>query len=77
MKEALKNRLAVLAVLAMAAPAAFAQTAGSTPEAALGEAQEKVLAIIAIAGLAFITVSLASVGWTVGAKFIKRIGGKA
>jgi hypothetical protein len=77
MKEALKNRLAVLAVLAMSAPAAFAQTAGSTPEAALGEAQEKVLAIIAIAGLAFITVSLASVGWTVGAKFIKRIGGKA
>jgi hypothetical protein len=75
MKEALKNRLAVLAVLAMSAPAAFAQA--TTPEAALDDAKEKVLAIIAIAGLAFITVSLASVGWTVGAKFIKRIGGKA
>ncbi|MBK0113658.1 MULTISPECIES: hypothetical protein [unclassified Delftia] len=75
MKEALKNRLAVLAVLAMSAPAAFAQS--TTPEAAIGDAQDKILAIIAVAGLGFITVALASVGWTVGAKFIKRIGGKA
>lgn len=75
MKEALKNRLAVLAVLAMSAPAAFAQS--TTPEAAIGDAETKVLAIIGVAGLAFITVALATVGWTVGAKFIKRIGGKA
>ncbi|OJX18763.1 MAG: hypothetical protein BGO79_04320 [Delftia sp. 67-8] len=59
----------------MSAPAAFAQA--TTPEAAIGDAQGKILAIIAVAGLAFITVALASVGWTVGAKFIKRIGGKA
>lgn len=75
MENALKNRLAALAVLVMSAPAAFAQA--TTPEAAIGDAETKVLAIIAVAGLAFITVALASVGWTVGAKFIKRIGGKA
>ncbi|MFG0601070.1 hypothetical protein ACF8PL_12115 [Delftia sp. WSY_4] len=75
MKEALKNRLAVLAVLAMSAPVVFAQA--TTPEAAIGDAKDKILAIIAVAGLAFITVALATVGWTVGAKFIKRIGGKA
>lgn len=75
MKEALKNRLAVLAVLAMSAPTAFAQA--TTAEAGIDDAITKVLAIIAIGGLGFITVSLASVGWTVGAKFIKRIGGKA
>lgn len=73
--QKLKNALAIAAVLAMAAPSAFAQA--TTPEAAIGEAQTKILAIIAIAGLAFITVALATVGWTVGAKFIKRIGGKA
>jgi len=73
--QKIKNALAISAVLAMAAPAAFAQS--TTPEAAIGEAQTKILAIIAIAGLAFITVALATVGWTVGAKFIKRIGGKA
>lgn len=73
--QKLKNALAIAAVLAMAAPSAFAQA--TTPEAAIGEAQTKILAIIGIAGLAFITVALATVGWTVGAKFIKRIGGKA
>lgn len=73
--QKIKNALAIAAVLAMAAPSAFAQA--TTPEAAIGEAQTKILAIIAIAGLAFITVALATVGWTVGAKFIKRIGGKA
>ncbi len=73
--QKIKNALAIAAMLAMAAPSAFAQA--TTPEAAIGEAQTKILAIIAIAGLAFITVALATVGWTVGAKFIKRIGGKA
>lgn len=75
MKEALKNRLAVVAVLAMSAPAAFAQA--TTPEAAIGEAESKILTLIAAAGAAFIAVALAGVGWTIGAKFIKRIGGKA
>lgn len=73
--QKMKNALATAAVLVMSAPAAYAQA--TTPEAAIGEAQTKILAIIAIAGLAFITVALATVGWTVGAKFIKRIGGKA
>ncbi|MDR0202571.1 MAG: hypothetical protein LBJ40_10485 [Delftia acidovorans] len=73
--QKIKNALAIAAMLAVSVPSAFAQA--TTPEAAIGEAQTKILAIIAIAGLAFITVALATVGWTVGAKFIKRIGGKA
>ena len=53
---------------------AFAQ---ATPEAAITQAETTILAIVATAGAAFIAVALAGVGWSVGAKFIKRIGGKA
>lgn len=51
--------------------------AQATAEAAIGQAQTEILAIVATAGAAFIAVALAGVGWSVGAKFIKRIGGKA
>ncbi|MFE1572231.1 hypothetical protein ACFIQG_10475 [Comamonas odontotermitis] len=61
-------------VLAGANVAAFA--AGEA-EAAIAGAQTTILAIIAVAGAAYIAVALASVGWEVGAKFIRRIGGKA
>lgn len=54
---------------------AFAQA--TTPEAGLADAIAKVLAIVAVAGAGFIAVALAGVGWNVGAKFIKRMGGKA
>lgn len=73
---ALRNRLAVVAVALMAAPAAFAQTA-ATPEASIGEALTKVLALLAIAGAAYVSISLAGVGWSVGVKFIKRMRGAA
>ncbi len=54
---------------------AFAQA--TTPETGIADALVKILAVIAVAGAGYITVSLASVGWSVGAKFIKRLGGKA
>ena len=66
---------ATAAVLATASAVAFAQSA--TPEAAIADAQATILNIVAVAGAAFIAVALAGVGWSVGAKFIKRIGGKA
>lgn len=51
--------------------------AAGDAEAAIASAQTTILAIIAVAGAAYIAVALASVGWEVGAKFIRRIGGKA
>ncbi len=49
----------------------------TTPEAGIADALAKILLIVAAAGGAYITISLGSVGWSVGAKFIKRLGGKA
>jgi hypothetical protein len=60
---------------ALAFAPAFAQA--TTPETGLADAIAKVLAIVAVAGAGFIAVALAGVGWNVGAKFIKRMGGKA
>lgn len=74
---ALRNRLTAMAVALLSAPAAFAQTASSTPEASIGEALTKVLALLAIAGAAYVSISLAGVGWSVGVKFIKRMRGAA
>ncbi|MET3177090.1 UNVERIFIED_ORG: hypothetical protein ABIC43_000229 [Variovorax guangxiensis] len=73
---ALRNRLTAMAVALLSAPAAFAQTS-STPEASIGEALTKVLALLAIAGAAYVSISLAGVGWSVGVKFIKRMRGAA
>ena len=72
----LRNRLAALAVVLMAAPAAFAQTS-STPESSIGEALAKVLTLLAVAGAAYVSIALAGVGWSVGVKFIKRMRGAA
>lgn len=68
---------ATVGASALAFAPAFAQSTGATPESGMADAITKVLAIIAIGGAGFITVALAGVGWNVGAKFIKRIGGKA
>ncbi|MBB6579321.1 hypothetical protein HNP33_003433 [Comamonas odontotermitis] len=51
--------------------------AATDPTSAIADAQTTILGIVAAAGAAFIAVALAGVGWSVGAKFIKRIGGKA
>lgn len=70
-----RNTAAFLTVSAMSMASAFAQAAD--PEAGMAQAQTTILALIAAAGAAMIAVALAGVGWNVGAKLIKRIGGKA
>ena len=77
MGEKLKNLRARAIVAALSAGPALAMAQATTPEAALGEAETKVLAIVAVGGAAFIAIALAGVGWNVGAKFIKRLGSKA
>ena len=72
----LQKRVSAGAVMLLASAAAMAQTA-STPEASIGEAATKVLALLAIAGAAYVGISLAGVGWSVGVKFIKRMRGAA
>ena len=77
MGEKLKNLRARAIVAALTAGPALAMAQATTPEAALSEAEAKVLAIVAVGGAAFIAIALAGVGWNVGAKFIKRLGSKA
>jgi len=72
-----RNALAVVAATALAAGPALAQTAPTTPEAGIGDALLKLLAIVAVGGAAMISLSLAGVGWRVGAKWIKSLVGKA
>lgn len=71
-----RNAAAVVVCGLLTAGPVLAQTA-DTPEAAMGEAKTQILALIAVAGAAMIAVALAGVGWNVGSRLIKRIGGKA
>ena len=64
-------------VLAGVAASGLEMAQSASPEAAIGQAEAQILAIVGVAGAACIAVALAGVGWSVGAKFIKRIGGKA
>lgn len=77
MGEKMKNLRAQVVCAALAAGPALAMAQSATPEAAIGDAETKVLGIVAIGGAAFIAIALAGVGWNVGAKFIKRLGSKA
>lgn len=68
----------VTAAVSLAASSLFPVFAqATTPEAGIADALLTILAIVAVAGAGMISVSLAGVGWNVGAKFIKRLGGKA
>lgn len=71
----IRNRF-VLVALALASAAASAADA-ATPEAGIAQGLAALLLIVAAGGVAYITLSLAGVGWNVGAKFIKRLGSKA
>lgn len=77
LSQNVRNTAAFLAVSAMSMASAFAQSAPADPEAAMGQASTQILALIAVAGAAMVAIALAGVGWNVGAKLIKRIGGKA
>lgn len=68
-----RNALAVLALTVLAAGPALAQSTGSTPEQGIADALAKILVIIAAGGAALISLSLAGVGWRVGARWIKSL----
>lgn len=72
-----KARALLMASAIMSYGVAFAQEVADTPDAAIRAAILKILAIIALAGAGYLTVASASVAWSVGAKFIKRLSGKA
>ena len=67
--------VAVLSVLGAAAASQAAVDPAVTT--AIGTGVTDILAVIAIGGAAFLTISGAGVIWNVASKFLKRIGGKA
>ena len=70
------KRTVVAASALMLSAVAMAQTAPATPEESIGTGLTTILAIIAVGGAGLITLSLARIGWTVGAKWISRLGSK-
>jgi hypothetical protein len=73
-----KNKAAVAGALMLNTALVMAQeTTPSTPESAISDGQTKILALIALAGAAYIAIALASTSWEVGAKLVKRLKGKA
>ncbi|AVT17355.1 hypothetical protein C8244_14850 [Paracidovorax avenae] len=71
-----RNALAPVAVTVLTVGPAFAADA-TTPEQSIADAVAKLLLIIAAGGAAYVTLSLAGVGWKVGAKWIKGLRGAA
>ncbi|NPC57012.1 hypothetical protein [Caenimonas soli] len=78
MNVKLKNLTARAACFALASAPMLAMAVDpTTPEEAITSGKVAVLAIAAIGGLAMVVIALGSVGWGVGAKFIKRLRGAA
>ena len=71
-----RTALTAAAVTVLTVGPAFAADA-TTPEQGIADAVAKLLLIIAAGGAAVITLSLAGVGWKVGAKWIKGLRGAA
>jgi len=74
MKNVKFSALLALVVMAMGQAQAALPTA---LEPAITAMVTDILALIGIAGLAFISVAGGGVLWNLGAKFLKRVGGKA
>lgn len=72
---ALRNRAAVLALTS--APVLALADDPTTAETAITAARTAILAIIGVGGVAMVVLAIATVGWSVGAKFIKRLGGRS
>lgn len=68
-------KVAVAATPLLVPVYSFAQA--TTAATAMDDAKTEILSLVAVAGAAFIAIALAGVGWNVGAKLIKRMGGKA
>ncbi|WP_417283418.1 hypothetical protein [Comamonas sp.] len=78
MNEKLKAlRIRVITAAVAAGPVMAMAAEVASPEAGITDAIAKVLLIVAAGGAGYITISLAGVGWSVGAKFIKRLAGKS
>ena len=69
------KKMLVPAAMVFAPLAAFADSVDVST--AVTSAQTEILAIIATVGAAMIAVAVAGVGWRVGAKLVKRLGGAA
>lgn len=78
MLSKLKNKLLVLTVALVAAAPAMAQvTVDPEISGGIADGVGLILGIVALGGAGFIAIASAGTGWNVGAKFIKRLGGKA
>lgn len=67
--------LALLAAIGLAGAAQAAVPAAVSD--AVDDGVTDILAVVALGGAAFITISSSGVIWNVASKFIKRLGGKA
>lgn len=66
-----------LAVAMLAALGSANAALGTEVTTGISGAVADILAVIALGGAAFITISGGGVVWNVASKFIKRLGGKA
>ena len=74
MNKNVQRGLVAAGVLAVVGAQAAVDAAVTT---AIASGVTDILAVIAIGGAAFVTISGAGVIWNVASKFVKRLGGKA
>ena len=73
-----KQKLMAGLALTMVGTAAMAQvTVDPEISGGIADGIALILAIVALGGAGFIAIASAGTGWNVGAKFIKRLGGKS
>lgn len=78
MRSKLTQQLVVLTVMLLAAVPAIAQVVVPPAiETSIEDGVALVGLIIAIGGAGYLVIASAGTAWTVGAKFIKRLAGKA
>lgn len=72
-----QKALAVLALMLMAGAANAQVTVPTDISEGISDGIALILLIVALGGAGFIAIASAGTGWNVGAKFIKRLSGKA
>lgn len=75
--KALQLVTAALVMMLTAGGAMAQATVDPEVSSGIADAIATILLIIGLGGAGYIVISSASTGWNVGAKFIKRLGGKA
>lgn len=71
------NRNALVLGASLGAAGLALATDPTTAEEGITAAKTAILAIVAAGGIAMVLVAVARVGWTVGSKFISRLGSRA